>query len=307
MSNFVQDSDLDARRTSCIFCGSSSFGRRCPLIQTSPPVRVLKCSTCKARYVDRLPKRHFLDGLYVEADYAGFLDASVGLSESLANRLSKAISTSGFDQRSVRILDYGGGSGTLGVALAKRLECRGWDCHVTVVDIVTQGAEDGILFLTPEKFDDEISTFDVILCSAVVEHLRDPGSRLNLLFSRLHEGGWLYVRSPQLGGLLTLKKSWWRWPRHLSDLGPSFWRRFPNLSGWGIDVIWSRASRPETEWRSKPLSTLASNLLKLPCTLEDLLRDTTHLGRECRYPWVGGWEFLGRKQVTAERSAAGVA
>jgi SAM-dependent methyltransferase len=294
MGEIVSDELLEAV-DSCIFCSATGLTRSGTLVQDVPPVCVLECSECRAEMVDQLPKREFLDKLYTGGNYVGFLDGSELLTSALARRLAAAMIEGCSPSATIRILDFGGGSGSLGRAVAAFFSDRGSHCRITVVDIKSTGVGSGIEFFTPEDFDKCTETFDVILCSAVVEHLRDPGVRLRSLFNRLAEGGWIYVRSPQLGGLKRVRASWFRWPRHLSDFGPAFWQRFPSIFDWKIDVVWSRASRPETEWRTKKVSTVVAIALKAPCFLELGFRRLFRLNVACSYPLVGGWEFLGQK------------
>lgn len=294
VGGIVSDELLEAI-DSCIFCSATGLTRSGTLVQDVPPVYVVECSECRAEMVDHLPKREFLDKLYTGGNYVGHLDGSERLANALARRLAAAMIEGFSPTATIRILDFGGGSGSLGRAVAAFLFQRGVHCKITVVDITFTGFASGIEFCTPEDFDRRTETFDVILCSAVVEHLRDPGVRLRSLFNRLAEGGWIYVRSPQLAGLKRIRRSWFRWPRHLSDFGPIFWQRFPAICGWRIDVVWSRASRPETEWRTKPLSTVVAIALKAPCFLELGIRRLFRLNVACSYPFVGGWEYLGRK------------
>ena len=295
MRDLVSESSLDPVHSRCIFCGSLNLSGVRSIVQKVPLVALRVCLDCRAQSVNRLPARGYLDSLYSAEEYAGHLESSKRLTRALGGRLAAEFLAVSPCPTTLRILDYGGGSGALGLAVAEKLADRDLDSRVTVVDLSNEGVLEGVKFFTPESFDRDSENFDVILCSAVVEHLRDPGIRLQALFERLNVRGWMYVRSPQLAGLARLRPSWYRWPRHLSDFGPQFWSRFPTLAGWEVDTVWSRACRPETEWRSRPLPTAASTLLKSPCSAEQAVRRVLRLSRSCRYPFVGGWEFLGRK------------
>jgi len=298
MQDGVPEDSLEEPVRACIFCATTVLTPCRTFVQESPPVRLIMCSECKAQMVDHLPQREFLDKLYTESEYVGFLEGSQRLTRALARRLASEVRASWSTSVVVQILDYGGGSGSLARCLAAALTEHELRSQVTVVDIISGELGDELTFLTPDEFDACTQTFDVILCSAVIEHLRDPGFRLKNLYSRLNAGGWIYVRSPQLGGLKILRASWFRWPRHLSEFGPAFWRRFPPAMGWNVEFVWSRASRPETEWRTRPISTVVAIALKSPSFLELGLRRMLRLSKGCRYPWVGGWEFLGRKRAT---------
>jgi len=294
MKQIVPMNSLSDSLASCIFCAASMSSRNVARVQDEPPVDVVECSECRAQMVNRLPQRDFLDRLYT-ADYSGHLEASKRLSNALARRISGEIADSWPPPDCVRILDFGGGTGAFALALGACLSEKSLRFQVTVVDIVPGRVGDHIQYFDPEAFDKTNQQFDIILCSAVVEHLRDPGFRLTSLFDRLAMGGWIYVRSPQLGWLKVIKPSWFRWPRHLSDFGPAFWRRFPMLAGWDITVVWSRACRPETEWRLRPVATAVAYVLKAPCFVELGIRRLLRRSEACVYPMVGGWEFLARK------------
>ena len=91
---------------------------------------------------------------------------------------------------SLRILDFGGGNGKLLESFTR----RGHRCYL--VDYNPQPIA-GIVKLgdTLEDLEDDAS-FDVILCSHVLEHVVYPSEILDRLSSRLHTGGVLYTEVP---------------------------------------------------------------------------------------------------------------
>ncbi len=94
------------------------------------------------------------------------------------------------DKGSLRVLDFGGGNGKLLVSFQR----RGHACHL--VDYSLEPLP-GI-----EKIGDTLedlpaeSTYDVILCSHVIEHLGNPRQTVRDLAVRLREGGIVYGEVP---------------------------------------------------------------------------------------------------------------
>lgn len=96
------------------------------------------------------------------------------------------------------VLDVGCGDGTLGRALKQRAECA-------VTGITGSQEEcrraksvlDAVVHADLEDIDPTaLGTFDAIVCSHVLEHLRDPGRLLARLRGNLAPGGLLIVALP---------------------------------------------------------------------------------------------------------------
>jgi len=196
----------------------------------------------------------------------------------------------------LRIVDFGGGDGGVSLELIRALGCK--SSYLAVVDFNT------ILHPAPppgvkiEHFQTlaqirESPPSDVVVASAVLEHVKPLRDTLMALFQAVAPGGTFYARTPYVVPLhralhFAGVKFDTNFPAHLYDLGPEFWQRSISTLGLGSEysIIASRPSLVESEWRTSPLTKLAATLLKFPWKLVGNL-----------YPWVGGWEVFIRRAV----------
>ncbi len=101
-----------------------------------------------------------------------------------------------FAQRNARVLDVGCGYGRYLVPLKK----KGFD--VLGVDknpkIIKENVEKGINCISLETFSEATSTFDIIICSHIIEHFcpEELLTFLNFYLSRLEKGGYLIIATP---------------------------------------------------------------------------------------------------------------
>jgi len=286
----------------CPFCNSKNRERIAD-IQADPEVVLLRCDGCQACSVSRLPTADAL------ADYySGYYTNAVGgeraepeITFDQHERFGKHLGgnwlrNGGRGRESLRVLDFGGGDGTLAHATAEVLIRAG----VRQVDI--EVVEHQTELLSPEDeritivgFDtlEEVSgQFDIVIASAIVEHLATPRTDLDRLLDLLAPGGMFYARTPYIVPLMRCGALFGiRWdftfPAHLHDLGQSFWE------GWfaqprtrhDFQVVGSHPSIVETTFSRHFTRTLASRLLKAPWYI---------LGRY--YGLVGGWEIFVKRQ-----------
>jgi SAM-dependent methyltransferase len=117
------------------------------------------------------------------------------------DRVYSSINRAVFDRIPVSagtILDIGCGDGTLGEALKRRAPCV--VTGVTASEAETARARTVLDKAVVANLDhDDLSSlgqFDVIVCSHVLEHLRDPGKTLAGLRANLAPGGLLIVALP---------------------------------------------------------------------------------------------------------------
>jgi len=222
---------------------------------------------------------------YYATYYAGF-DRGVTFSNAarFAAHVVRGLPRYAFSS-SVRILDYGGGDGTLSRLVAERLIADGRTAcaDVTVVDFSQREAErSGTITVRFQLPDQPIEdSHDVVLASAILEHVPD----LHPLLTRLHDaiaaGGFFYARTPWA---VPLKEIVPRldlvYPAHVHDLGRPFWDHFPERFGWRVRVLASRPSLVAAGVREGPLRALAAAAMKWPARL---IR---------HWALVGGWEVL---------------
>ena len=131
--------------------------------------------------------------------------------------------------------------------------------------------------------------FNLVLASAVLEHIPSPRPVLVDLLSKLAPGGVFYARTPSVSPILRilqfLKLPYdFTFPGHIHDLGQEFWEKVPRsveAEAGPLRVISSRPSVVETSFSHNAIRTIAAYALKSPWYL---------LGSS--YRLVGGWEVV---------------
>jgi hypothetical protein len=135
----------------------------------------------------------------------------------------------------------------------------------------------------------ESGSYDVVILSAVLEHMKNPMDVLARCVQCLGTPGLLYVRTPYVVPLMTTARRLgvevdFTYPAHLHDLGAPFWNRvdewWPALSPRDR-VLASRPSPVESGVRTAPLRTGLSAALKVASRVTPPLRR-----------FVGGWEWV---------------
>ena len=192
------------------------------------------------------------------------------------------------------ILDFGGGGGDLSRAVAGLL-LRGGAARVSI-DLVDYNS--GLsrsdsqqvciqAHQTLEAVDGR--EFDLVLASAILEHIPEPWPVITRLFTSLRSGAVLYARTPAMVHLFRLFDRFglhydFTFPAHVHDMGQDFWERIlerlPPSCG-KFRLLSSRPSIVETSFRANPVRTAMAYALKSPWHV---------LGRH--YGLVGGWEVF---------------
>ncbi len=286
-SRRLPETDLRPSQAGCLWCGSTDVGPGA-VVQAEPEVVLRRCRSCAASSVSRLPTPEALDRYY-GSYYEGVAAYAVTMDDP--TRLAARIAAYAPNGRYLRVLDLGGGDGTISVEV---LRARGAAGEVTVVDYDhrrTARAPAGVTIghvtdLAEVPGDAE---FDLVVASAVLEHLPHPTPILTGLLGRVAPGGTFYARAPYVEPFLAVGRRLgvtidFTFPAHLSDLGPAFWR---GLGAWvpevkRFDVLASRPSPVETSLRRRPARTLAAAAAKAPW----------HVAKG--WPFVGGWEWAAR-------------
>lgn len=284
---------------SCPLCGSSD---QCAVhqIQVEPTVTLLSCGGCGGGSVSRMPTEEALDALYADF-YRGESHQEEDPHVTFGNlnrfgahlaRVYGAVSPGG----TVRILDFGGGDGSIAMNVAEKLRARGaGEVLVQLVDYGEAGYPqpgDGIVFQQADTLaalgDDE---YDLVIASGVMEHVPNPQEVLEALFARLAVGGRFYARTPHVVPYMRLVgkrgADWFfPYPAHLHDMGARCWEHLVRRTGQEHDVtlMKSRPAIVQVSFVQNWKVALLSHLAKAPWYL---------LGN--RYPFVGGWEVVVRK------------
>ncbi|MEN6461516.1 MAG: methyltransferase domain-containing protein [Syntrophomonas sp.] len=279
----------------CPFCFSKDR-KRTVLLQKDPDVYLLICKNCYAASASRIPTEEALDQFYSNY-YVGEMTNKITfyLPERLAVHIYKN-SKSFIDRKKISILDFGGGDGAIAVELAKKLIANKCEhVKITLVDYNSQikNINDSRINIKHHSKLNEINNqqYDIIIASAIIEHLPQPINELTSLLKLIRKGGVFYARTPYIFPILTLFNTFrlnldFTYPGHLHDLGPLFWNNIINnlkLSE-GYQIIRSAPSMVETSFKENFFRTLCAYILKAPWFV---FRN--------KYKIVGGWEVFIRR------------
>ena len=197
----------------------------------------------------------------------------------------------------MRILDFGGGiDATLSRSLARQFVQRGTSrVEVALVDLNASCPRDwggGITVDCYQNLSDCAEGFDVVIASAIVEHIPYPCEIILGLLNSLRPGGRAYFRTPVMSSIVQLAarlgvKIDFTYPAHVHDMGQPFWENLlATLDVPGFKLIRSRPSIVETEFAAHPSRTVVAHLMKLPWVA---LRQ--------HYSMVGGWEAVFAREM----------
>ena len=256
---------------------------------------MLRCADCEGCSASRMPKPEALDtyygSFYSEADRhvtmgdpARFARHVVGSMPDLTRRPA------------LRVLDFGGGDGSLALAIVQRvrkLANRKIPASIEIVDYEPPAHVDteAIRIVGRRTLSEISGAYDLILASAILEHIPDAYASINRLLGAATAETFMYARTPyvlpfarMIRGLDVL------YPAHVHDMGSAFWGKFVRTFQVEADLIRSAPSFVETTFSQAPLRTALAYLLKWPAHIEILL------GRSQvpRWKWVGGWEVVVR-------------
>ena len=277
----------------CPICGSHERSAMLA-VQRAPLVELLTCDRCRAHSVSRMPTPKALDDYY-STYYETGREAAVTTDDPA--RLARRIASYCAGASRLRVLDFGGGDGSVAVATAAAIVGNRGSADVTVVDYEQDRdvPTPSSIAVTWQPSLEHLAEgrFDLILASAVLEHLPRPTPTLTDLLNRLEPGGIFYARTPYVAPLMRIAHRAhtsfdFTFPAHLHDLGQPFWDRLLDwLPGQSLDFsvtqVGSRPSPLETSLASNPTRTVVAAVMKAPWRV---------LGS--RYTLVGGWEAVYR-------------
>lgn len=272
----------------CPNCGDEDQ-KNTLVLQNNPKVKMIKCSNCKLAYANQMPNEEFLENLYDPKIYKSHLTNNPDNTKKLAEKIYKEID---FNIDKVKILDYGGGNGKLSKEIIKLLKKNNIYAQSLVVDIHDSTQGENIYFKTVEEFKLDEEKYDIILASAVLEHLPNFRDILDNLLNKLNNKGYFYCRTPwefELSKIMKIYKI--KWPRHLYDIGGDFWVNFFKSKN-DFEIILSETSVTEIS-KKNIIKYITAQILKKISLLEFYIKKNK-LSLP-KWPFVGGWDLIVKK------------
>jgi SAM-dependent methyltransferase len=294
----VPDAELGAELVQCPLCGASGARRPVAALQTTPRVELWACSVCGGASASRIPTPEYLRGWY--AHYYDGAERAVTFAG--VDRFARHIAAKGpAVQPAMQILDFGSGDGAVALAVARLwLQSGARAVQVTLVDFhpAAVNTDPAITLVLTDRLETAAGDADLVIASAILEHLPDPEPALRQLVQALRPGGVFYARTPWVSAFLRVVPGMDAgYPGHLHDLGPSWWNRVGARLGLPVQALASQPSIVETEWSQARLRTLAAWTLKTPGWIEARLRRPDSPTRW--WPFVAGWEVFWQRESGA--------
>jgi hypothetical protein len=285
----LSESELRPEESACPVCAYAGNRPRVIELQRDPPVYLLACR-CGCMSASRMPQPDVLSGYYRLYYAATGGSATFDGSDRFARHLLRVLGDA--PKSDLRILDFGGGvDATLSRSLARRFTGMGTRrVEIALVDYNASCKRDwGAVTVDCHRSLEEAGDgFDLVIASAIVEHIPYPRNTILGLLNSLGAHGRAYFRTPNVASIVQLASYLgvhidFTYPAHLHDMGQAFWENLPVALGLNgeFSLIRSRPSIAETEFRVHPSRTVIAHALKLPWLL---LRN--------RYTMVGGWEAV---------------
>ena len=283
----------------CPFCRSGQRKAVC-VLQDNPQVLLLECTNCNAASASRMPintalveyYRDYYESPVSKPEGQNTFDDPKRFGNYLAIKFNQYL-----NKPHIRILDFGGGDGSISYWTAKQLlqkkEVDKVDILVVDYNQKVISAQDNRIFLARKDTLESIQFYyDIVIASAIIEHLPQPNDILNRLLNLIDRGGIFYARTPYVVPFIKLFTffgiKWdFTYPAHVHDLGQEFWESYFNriVSSTDFEIIESKPSIVETTFNDHFIRTLVAYVFKAPWYL---------LGR--MYKLVGGWEVFVRKK-----------
>jgi SAM-dependent methyltransferase len=280
--------DIYPALDACPICGYEGKRKSRSVIQRAPEIALLECPRCKGLSASHMPTREALNRYY-ESYYAHWQAERVTfhkpdrLARHIVCRIRRA------QGEALRILDFGGGDGTISRLVAQHLAACGYNkIAVQVVDYVTAAAtrESG----TAIEFVSDIAlaagACDLVIASAIFEHVPQLGPVMAQVAGKMRPGGLMYARTPYMLPFIRLLRVDMTYPGHVHDLGDAFWNCVPSWLRVPVEIVHSAPSIVETGFEHDFMRTLAAYCLKLPA----------RVSRAPLWKFYGGWEVILRRK-----------
>ena len=255
------------------------------------------CSDCHIGYADRQPTPVFLNNYY-----SNYYDSTQNITikkELLINHIIQLIGVIKTDEE-YNILDFGGGDGSVGFGIALKILELNNDLKINLFVVDPNSGNlskiNKCISVFNFKSIESLNFFgkmDLVIASAVLEHIKIPKKTILLLFEQLKMNGKFYARTPYIFPFKSLLHKIgvnlkMEYPEHLFDMGNKFWNSILGTLNQqnNFEIQISKASLVETTFRSSFTTTLIATVFKFPSRI---LKKSYH--------FVGGWEVLIKKLV----------
>lgn len=291
----LTETQLLPAENACPLCGFSGHRPLVIPLQDAPPVHLLACR-CGCISASRMPREEVLKQYY--SRYYKTIDGTATFdgSDRFSRHLSRVLGVA--PKPTIRILDFGGGvDATIARSLAHQFVQGGTrSVEIVLVDFNASCPRDwggGITVDCYHRLPESTEEFDVVIASAIVEHIPHPREVILGLLNSLCPDGRAYFRTPAMSSIIKLAARFgvridFTYPAHVHDMGQPFWENLLTaLDADGFRLIRSRPSIVETEFMAHPSRTVLAHLMKLPW-----------LTLRKRYSMVGGWEAVFARDVS---------
>jgi 2-polyprenyl-3-methyl-5-hydroxy-6-metoxy-1,4-benzoquinol methylase len=167
-------------------------------------IHYLQCENCFAISASHYVKSNVLDKYYEQyyklrqhiSDVLLTMDDYIGFAKHITSHLS-------LEKENIKILDFGGGCGLISYNIANELLKKG---IVKQVDILVVDYEENtvvssnpnIAISSEKKLSDDCETFDLVIASAILEHIFFVEDTYRKLFQCVANKGYFYIRAPYL-------------------------------------------------------------------------------------------------------------
>jgi 2-polyprenyl-3-methyl-5-hydroxy-6-metoxy-1,4-benzoquinol methylase len=289
----VDREDVYEARDRCPICLSQDERHACLRIQDDPLIEMLFCKACEACSASHMPKQELLDRYYAQYYSKAGDHVAFGSPERFARHLSAVLKPQAAS--SLRILDFGGGDGSLAIALAQKFQVSAGFPIPIAIDVVDyekprEASAPNVVVNGHRDLNEVGGQYDVIVASAILEHIPDAHSTIRKLVGMARPGAFMYARTPYVVPLARLVPTLdTTYPAHVHDMGSGFWNRFADTFDLRAQLLLSRPSLVETTLHSNPIRTMLAQALKFPAHAELWLSKQT---RVPRWKLVGGWEVV---------------
>jgi 2-polyprenyl-3-methyl-5-hydroxy-6-metoxy-1,4-benzoquinol methylase len=290
----VDRADIDEATDACPVCRSRQSRQAIFKIQEDPKIDMLLCTACSAASASHMPRPALLDRYYAQYYKHNTGTYTFHNPQRFARHLL-GIMRGVEEASSLRILDFGGGDGSLAAVMAQALQDRAARPIPITIEVIDYAAprDSGtasVSIVGRRDLAEVQGQFNIILASAILEHIPDAHSAIRGLVALARSGTFMYARTPYVLPIARLLPAIdITYPAHVHDMGAAFWHRFIETFGLRARLVSSRPSLVETTLRDAPLRTVAAHVLKLPALAElKLFRRS----RPPRWSLVGGWEAV---------------